>query len=230
MRMGNREIVMLCVCVGLAIASVSVLRLCLVVLGTPRTVWLEEYPRLADANRVVGATTAGFAQSLVDAVNDPILVSARMGECMSGLEESGSRTSTPASCIAVIDAGLRGNPASGELWAYKSDVIAGAGDFGTSMQAALRQAYRTAPREGWIAAGRVILGARLYPLLSGDLQDDVVGDLHLVLADKDLSQPLVERYATDPALRDAGRPAMRRLSATEVEGFIARVRRYLGLG
>jgi hypothetical protein len=213
--------------VGLVVILGSAVRLALVVTATPRSIWLDEYPRLADPARVVAAATTQRADFLAGLINDPALVSARVGECTVISGPSGPDTGALAGCLAVIAAGQAGSPTSGELWTFRAAALAGSGNFGPDFRDALGNSYRVASREGWIAAGRVVLGMRLYPLLPAELQNDVVHDLHRILRYPELSQTLVDQYVVDPALREAGAQALRSLPADEIVEFVGRVRHSL---
>jgi len=91
------------------------------------------------------------------------------------------------------------------------------------MMNALRNSYRTAPVEGWVASERVVLGLRLFPALPPDLQDGVRSDLALVLRETGLSQPLVDAYAGDALLRSAASAPLHALPADAMQGFVRMV-------
>ena len=199
--MHSRSLAIVAASFGAAIVLMSAARLGAVVLATPSSIWLDEYPRLADPGRLVSAKTLGFADSLVNLVNDPMPVTVRVSACAQVPGQPVVQDAALATCLAVLDTGTRASPALGELWAYKADVLARAGRFGADMQEALRRSYEAGAHEGWIAAGRVVLGLRLFPLLAGDLQGHVLDDLHLVLQSEALSGPVIDEYAHNPAIR-----------------------------
>jgi hypothetical protein len=127
-------------------------------------------------------------------------------------------------CLEEIDAALQAAPASGELWLFKASTLASAGTFGKPMITALRNAYRTAPTEGWIVSDRVILGLRLFPALSEDLQLSVRSDLNLVLHDARLARPLIDAYLTNAALRSSAETPIRDLPADAMNLFVQMAR------
>ena len=126
--------------------------------------------------------------------------------------------------MAIVDEALRASPASSELWLFKASQYAAAGNFGEEMMKSLRNSYRTAPREGWIASQRVLLGLRLFPALAPDLQASVSADLRLVLDYPQLSQPLVNAYATDSSLRAAAFAPLHALPTDALQHFVSLVR------
>ena len=135
-------------------------------------------------------------------------------------EDADDRTA----CLAQINEALQASPSNGELWFFKASTLAAEGDFGEAMMNALRNSYRTAPVEGWIASERVILGLRLFPILPPDLQGGVRSDLELVLGEPRLSQPLVDAYAGDSTLRAPAAVPLHALPADAMQRFVRMVR------
>jgi hypothetical protein len=84
--------------------------------------------------------------------------------------------------------------------------------------------YRTAAKEGWIAAGRVILGLRLYPVLSEDLKAKVGDDLALVIDYDQFSGALTATYLAEASLRKSAQPALEKLVPARLRKFIDLVR------
>ncbi len=205
------------VLLGAGIGLIATARLALVVAGTPPATWLQEYVRLADPSAATDARLAARAASLSGVIPDPMLYPAQMAPC-------GSRGEADPKCLAIIDAALKTAPASGDLWFYKAWTLMRNGDFSDKLLDALRNSYRVAPREGWIASGRVVLGMKIYPILPDDLQADARNDLALVVEAGQLAQPLASAYLADEALRNAAAEPIKALPAELIERFVRRVR------
>jgi hypothetical protein len=183
---------------GFIVGVTAVARLGVVVAATPPAVWLDGYPRFVDLSLPIDPSRASLADAAANLVQDPALIRARLGLC-----QQRSDAEDPAGqCIRVVDDALRAAPSSGELWLFKADRLMRAGQLAGSL-AALRQSYRMAPREGWIASARVVLGLQLYPLLPRDLQVATTDDLALVLELEEFLPPLRDAYGRDAALRAA---------------------------
>lgn len=207
--------------IGLSAGLVATARLGAVLAATPASVWLVEYPRLVDLSTPVAPTVRSRADYLAAYLDDPALFHARQAACVPASENgANARGERGADCLTVIDDTLRSNPSSGELWLLKAQVLMSQTGVGDEIFEALRNSYRTTPREGWIAAERVLAGLRLYPLLPADLQQDVLSDLELVLSDYRLAQPLTQAYPTDLALRRAGGEALRALPPDLLTRFV----------
>lgn len=126
--------------------------------------------------------------------------------------------------MALIDTALGADPSNGELWLYKvTSRLVRQRKLGSVSFDALRNSYFAAPIEGWIAAERVILGLRLYPVLPEDLQALVDRDLRLVLKSGQLAQRLIEAYASDSSLRAAATVPLRALPADLMSRFVKRI-------
>jgi hypothetical protein len=222
------QLVLTAVAVGAILAAVATVRLAAVTWATPADVWAEEYPPLLDASVSVDPGTLRFAKAVSHRVSDAALVRALGAVCFPGAQGGDAliagEQGDPAACLAVIDEGLLAAPSNGELWFFKASTLAAEGEFGDPMMSALRNSFRTAPEEGWIAAGRVVLGLRLFPVLAPDLQEDVQADLRLVTSNSRLAKRLVDAYAGDGSLRAAAALPLRALPAEEMQRFVRMVR------
>ena len=226
-RLSAGKLVLLFAAIGLSIGLFATLRLAAVVAATPESLWFAENPRLVDPALSVAPSTQSRAEALARLLDEPSLIRGRLPACHSVLDPTAdpgpAGTASDARCQEVIDAALRAAPSSGELWLFKAAVFVRSADIGAPAFAALRNSYRTAPREGWIASARVILGLRLWPFLPADLQASVRGDLALVLAN-DLAQPLADAYAGDFSLRRVAAPALQSLPKDLMDRFVSAVK------
>ncbi len=228
MKVPPRSTVLGLAAIGVVIGIVSTLRLGAVVAATPRGELFDELLRLADPAVTVGQGAADLADALSARLNDPALFRARMAFCEqaapaladAGPDAGGAADPTYQRCLDAIDDALRAGPSSGELWLYKAMVLAEASEVDEQTIAALRNSYRMSPREGWIATARSILGLRLYPLLPGDLQDDVRADLVMVMNNFTFAPTLAAAYAQDFSLRSAGAAALEMLPPDLLARFI----------
>lgn len=202
------------------IGALATLRLALVVAGTPRSSWLDEYPRMIEPDLAVSPAVLARTTAVSRVAADPSLARVQLAACRPANEI----------CRNEVDDALRVDPSSSELWSYRASLFVRTLDFREELYRSLRSSYVTGPREGWIAGGRVIFGLGLYPVLPEDLRGKVVGDLDLVLRNASLSGPLVERYATDPAFRTLAAPAFEQISPEVIEWFIGRVREVVRTG
>lgn len=219
-----RAIALFAILVGTFIGALATARLAAVVAATPMAMWLVEFPRLIDPTRPVSPSTAKQASSLAWIIADPLLLPAQFATCVP--TSVGALPSVNLDhCLSVVNAALAANPASGEVWLHKAVMFANLGTFGPAWSA-LRNACRTAPREGWIATERVIFGLRLYPALSDDLKLCIDRDLQLVLTWPLLAEPLARAYATDPLLRASAALPLRALPPEDISRFVNLVRHF----
>ena len=221
-----RRIVLALAFAGLVVTAIATVRLGAVVAATPARLWLIEYPRLVDLAEPADESTRSLAEWLVRFLDDPDLLRARIGVCAEIAGARGPNTGLE-SCLAVLDDALRANPSSGELWLFRASLLFYANELGPPIATALRYSYRTSPREGWLAAERILLGLRLYPLLPTDLQADVRSDLEMVMSNATFALPLLETYPRDPALRRAAAEALRDLRPDLLNKFVDMVRSYV---
>lgn len=224
MKISPRSLVLVLAVLGLSVGALATLRLAAVVLATPTTLWLQSYPRLLDGGRQDDAGWRSRAKSLTPLLNDPALMRARLEICVPESETDAARAAESGSCLLEIDNALRLTPTAADLWLVKAHLLLAGGEFGEPVFDALRVSYRVAPREGWIAAGRVVIGLRIFPLLPADLQDRVKHDLAIVLTYPTLSAPLVEAYTSDLTLRRAAAPALVDLPDQQFAAFAEIVR------
>jgi hypothetical protein len=219
-----RAITVLMSVIGLVVGVTATLRMAVVLAATPPSVWLAEFPPLVGGAIGTNPGVPLRAERIAQSINDPALVRSRLAACEAA-GKGGEGGSTPAtSCLAVLDAGLRAAPASGELWLTKADLLLRTEGFGPSVIAALRQSYSAARREGWIASSRVVFGLKLFPLLPDDLKTAAAGDLVLVLNYPVHARALMRAYVDDTALRQAAAPALEQLSPSLVDKFVRAVR------
>jgi hypothetical protein len=204
------------------VAAFASLRLAAVVSALPPAAWLDQVPLAVDPGHDDDPQVAGRAAAIANVIADPLLFGPQAAVCDSHEPDD------VATCERLLTAALAAAPASGELWLYKARVLAFNAQDDETMLAALRNSYRFAPREGWIAADRVVLGLTLYPLLPADLRSDVVGDLHLVLSlPSRFTTPVATAYATNQHVRTAADAALHLLAADDLNRFVARVRSHL---
>jgi hypothetical protein len=206
--MQARSYVLVLLAAGLVIGFASTLRLGAVVAATPTSLLFDEPLRLIDPDAEIGWDARARADAISERIGDPGLVRARVRSCQPDGETGQIDFEA---CLAAIEDGLAAGPASGELWLYKAMMMARSGEFGPGMADALRNAYRMAPHEGWIATPRVIFGLQLYPLLPDDVQEEVKADLVQIIGEGRLSHEVARAYALDPGVRDAGGAAVRSL-------------------
>ena len=225
-RLGTRaaRAVTLGVLAGLTlVAAFASLRLAAVVSATPPATWLEQVPLPVDPAHDGDPQIAGRAAAVSNVIADPLLFGPQAAVC--GSRDAGDG----AECSRIRAAALAAAPASGELWLFKARMLAFNARYDEPTLTALRNSYRFAAREGWIAADRVVLGLTLFPLLPADLRSDVVGDLHLVLSlPTRFTDPLAAAYFGNEHLRLAATDALHVLSADDLNRFVSRVRHQLG--
>ncbi len=217
-----RAVTLAVLCFMTFVAAFASVRLAAVVLATPTATWLDQVPLLVDPEHDDDAQMARRAAAVSNVIADPLLFTPQAAVCNSRDADD------VAACGRILDAALAAAPASGELWLFKARVLAFNARYDETTLAALRNSYRFAPREGWIAADRVVLGLTLYPLLPADLRSDVAADLHLVLSlPTRFAAPLATAYAGNEHLRVAATDALHVLSADDLNRFVARVRHAL---
>jgi len=218
------------VATGATLGLLACLRLAATLADTPSSLWLVEYSPLALAAVSVNERTRERAEQLATTISDPALVTARLAGCRTspwgGTEAIRSQVVRDAGveCAAVVNDGLLALPVSGELWLKRAMLAAETGEPDDHLFEALRKSFQTAPREGWIAGSRLVIGLRLYSALPEDLKALVTSDLRLVLSDQGLMAPLVDAVVTDEELR---RTTLAALASLPVEGqyaFVTAVR------
>jgi hypothetical protein len=211
--------------VGAAIGGIACLRLAAVVSATPSVTWLPELNALVRPRLAVGERTRARAALVDRFIADPTLMLALFPGCGAGAASpsAGDGAAAPR-CLDVIEATLQEAPWSGELWYAKALYLARAGEGEAPLFEALRMSWRTAPKEGWVAGGRVLLALRLYPTLPEDLRARASEDLALILEYDQYSDPLVTSYAADQSLRTTAQPALEKLSPLQLKKFIDIVR------
>lgn len=218
MSISSRNLVLGLATVGLVLGALATFRLGAVVSATPANLWLDPYPRLVDLNASIDEGTRDRAAFLATVLGDPTLLRGAIDLCIRGGGSSGAG-GTPAECLETIDTALRAVPSSGELWLQKARLLLMSDGLGEPVYESLRNSYRVSPKEGWIAASRVVVGLRIYGSLPKDLRDHVKDDMGLVMQRRNLSAAVVAVYANDPSFREAARPALEDLSPTLVNAF-----------
>lgn len=224
------RLTLLMVVVGIGVSTVATMRLAAVVAASPVAVWSIVYPRLVDATVPVDPETQSRALWLSGLISDPALFRSELPLCLGDADvqtEGQTANGNGGNCLALIDDALRAAPSNGELWLFKASMMISRGDFGESTFNALRNSFRVAPVEGWIASGRVVLGLRLYSALPADLQDRVDQDLRLVLRFPTLVRPLAEAYASDSLLRASAAPVLRGLPGDLMQAFVGNIQSVL---
>ena len=223
------------VLVMVAVAAIGGLfasaRLGLLVVAMPTPVWLTEFSPLVGQPADADPTVRRLAERLADNLADSALVRGRHAACLEEVAAAnkaadvGHRTAALAACLAVIDDGLAANPLSGELWLERARLLSASGVFDAPLQTALRQSYATGPREGWIAAARLILALRLQPLLPPEFTPLILSDLGIVLQSRSLATALVDAYVTEDDLRPTTNAALESLpDIAAQERFVSWVR------
>jgi len=221
-RRWRRRISLVSLLVIALIGAAATLRLAIVVAATPLSLWLVEVPRLIDWRFAEDTALASRARAAATRVSDPVEFTSQIGACARPTDQADT------TCSQLVDNALTSDPSSGELWLFKAWEQLRSGDLGASTWDALRNSYRFAPREAWLAADRVVVGLRVFPLLPDDLRNDVVSDLHLLLGSwSSQSAPLVQAYAADERLRDTATDALHSLSADEIQRFVSEVKRHI---
>jgi hypothetical protein len=206
-------------------------RLGLIVLATPPASWLTEFGPLTGPPGEADATVRRLADRLAGNLSDAALVRGRHAACLDEVEAANAaadyarRIAGLEACIAIVDDGLAADPASGELWLERARLLSASGIFDERLQTALARSYASSPREGWIAASRVVLGLRLEPLLPPDFAGNIERDLGTVLQSRALATPLVDAYLADEALRVTTNAALQSLpDVAAQERFVSWVR------
>ena len=219
----GRRFVLTMTLAGFCIAVVAGVRLAAMVWATPAAHLLLEDPRLVDMAVADDAAAAKRQLALTRWIDAPRLHVVALSSCLKQMSSAPDAAGDGGRrCQGEIDAALRLMPMSSELWLFKAQLLFRQGEF-APMAEALTQSYKAGPREGWIAAGRVVLGLRVYPLLPAKLQDLVLDDLKMAIANPDLSTLLVQAYYSDSTLRQSAKPVLERLNAQELEEFLHRV-------
>jgi hypothetical protein len=219
MKASPRFVVLALAVIGISVGALATLRLAAVVSGTPVSLWLESYPRLLGGELQEATGWQSRAKSLAPLLGDPALMRAQLESCLVAEEPGSTQPANAIDCVKGIDNALQLAPFSGELWLERARRLLLAGEFGEPVFETLRIAYRVAPREGWIASGRVVLGLRMFPLLPSDLRGRVKDDLGIVLTNTQLSAPLVDAYAKDLTLRQAAEGAFAALPSAQMAEF-----------
>jgi hypothetical protein len=200
-------------------------RLGAIVASTPPSTWLAEFNALVRPRLAVDPAIRERAVLVGRYIDDPALMLARYPGCDSQPAAADAGVAaTESACLAIIEETLGQAPYSGELWYAKGLWLARAGQVDETLFESLRMSYRTAPLEGWIASGRVLLGLRLYAELPDDLKQRVGDDLVLVLQYDQFSDALTSSYAADEAFRKLAQPALEKLTPQQLRAFIDLVR------
>lgn len=220
-RTRGRRAVLVMTLVCMALAAFSIVRLGISVSASPRSQLLVEPVRYVSPSVRADAAAVTRADAAARILDDAGFIRARIEHCRA--EEDG-RAIDKATCLAVVDDALRASPSSGELWLLRASLLAQFGEFGDPLRIALRNSFAGAPLEGWIVTPRLDLELRLYPVLPPDLQEQARIDLGSVLADTVQAHALAARYARDPTMRNAGKPAFDGMAPELVSRFVAFVR------
>ncbi len=229
-----RVAVLVAVAAAALCGLVASARLGLIVLATPAPAWLADVSPLIGPASTAEMTVRRLATRLADDLADSALVRGRHADCAAEIDAATAagdvprRASAIEACLAAVDDGLAANPTSGELWLERARLLSLSGIFDERLQTALRQSYAATPREGWIAASRVVLAFRLQPLLPDEFVPLAVRDLGTVLQSRALAIPLVDAYLADEALRGVVNRAVESVPGVEAqERFVSMVRRRL---
>lgn len=201
----------------LALAAITIVagaRIALVLSATPTEYWLTELYALVQMGVPVDTATLHRAEQLSKYLDDPAFVLTRLPACT---EDASNNAGT---CLEVIDAGLSAIPTSGELWLARAHMLLAGGYADEEFLAALRESYRYAPREGWIAGQRVVLALGAYQLLPDELKQKAREDLELVLTASTLVQPLVDAYVDNPRFREIAKSAVEQISTEGQASFL----------
>lgn len=227
----GRKLVVSIFLAAAAVCALASLRLAAVVLATPSAFWLVEFAPTLQVGIVVDPATKARANRLASVIRDPQLAMARFPDCEVARADTPARAPTSVVyCANVIDAGLTAAPILGEFWLRKAELIAGQGYEDSSLFEAMRNSYLTAPREGWIAGTRVVLGLRLFRILPDELKKSLIGDLVLVAGDHSLSGTLVQAYIADPAVRATLLDLLDQIPSPQKSTLLESVRAAAGTG
>ena len=217
------SLVLLAVCA--AVLGLATVRLAMVTAATPPPLWLVEYAPLLPEPGSVSAETSARAQGMSRFVSDPRLATARLAPCIDARAAAGeagdlvARQAATRACLGLVEALLATAPLSGELWLQKALFRFELGDF-AGFEDSLRLSYRTAPREGWVAARRAPLGVATHAALPDDLKALVMGDLALLLSHQSLAASFVARFVADADFREQALPLIEALPEAEQETFV----------
>lgn len=226
MRAAHGRTLSLVLLVGCAVVlGIATVRLAMVTAATPSNLWLVEQPALLPAVGTVAIETSDRARWASRFVADPRLATALLGPCTdasAAARVSGDLVALQAatqSCLGIVEESLALAPLSGELWLQKALLQFSLGDF-PGFEESLRFSYRTAPREGWVAARRAPLGVTTHAQLPDDLKAAVMGDLALLLTHKSLADAFVARFVADEGFREQALPLIEALPEAEQETFV----------
>ena len=201
------------------------MRLALVTAATPPALWLVEYPPLLPTPGLVDEEISDRARRVSEYLSDPRLATALLGPCTdarAAAEQAGDLVALQAAtraCLDLVDEAIANAPFSGELWLQKAFLQSVFGDV-SGFEDSLRASYRTAPREGWVAARRAPLGVTSYGRLPEDLRPLVMNDLALLLTHKSLADSFVARFVADERFRAVALPLIEALPAADQETFL----------
>lgn len=217
MSIAPRSLVLVLATVGILLGGLATFRLGAVVSATPASLWLDPYPRMSDPNADMDAGARERATFLAGLLGDASLLRGAIDMCLR--TNGGPEGQGPQACVETIDRALRAVPSSGELWLQKARLLLLTDGVSEPVFTALRESWRVAPREGWIAGARVVVGVRIYPSLPADLQQAVTNDILLVMQNPPLNAALVASYAADPAFRQIAAPVLAQLPPEVVHDF-----------
>jgi hypothetical protein len=224
-------VVLFLAALGAILGCVFALRLGLIVLASPASVWLSDFAPLTASVGEADPFSRRLAETLSDNFADNALVRSRLAICEGELAAASEapdlerRASALSHCLRVVDDGLRAVPVSSELWLARVRYLSNSGIFDETLQTALRRSYETGPREGWIGANRLVVALRLKPLLPPEFDADIQRDIGIVLESRSLAAPFVDAYVTDAALREVAGPMIEALpNVAAQERFVGWVR------
>ncbi len=215
-----RRAVLIMTLICLAASSIAIVRLGVSVAASPTSLLLVEPVRYIEPSVRADPATVARADAAALMFDDAGLIRSRSEHCRRGE----GKAIDQAKCLAVVDDALRASPSSGELWLLRATLLAQFGELGEPLRTALRNSFTVAPLEGWIAVPRLGLELSLYPVLPAELREQARSDLGRVLADPVQAHMLAARYARDPAMRQAGKPAFDGMPQELVTRFVAFVR------
>ena len=191
----------------LALMLVATIRLLLVEAVVPSHVWLDELRRL-DTKSTAGALVgANFAGGLERAIADPSFVHNAYAGCVRDLksaEESGvddAYSDALRRCLAAVDQALLAAPAQSDLWLERVRLLLLLDGSQEESLGALRNSYRTGPREGWIGVRRIPIALRLWADLPDDLRAAAREDLRLAMTKTVLINAVAATYIKDFSVR-----------------------------
>jgi hypothetical protein len=172
-------------------------RLTLTIAATPEELWLTEFAPLTTV--VARDPAPASPEKIAGWIVDPAVARSLIDACPVAV-------TTPAeanSCRQAVEYGLAAAPSSSELWLARARLLVATGIVDERFTESLRNSYRTAPLEVWVAAERLPFALQMRALLPEDFGADIGADIAMVIGNRRWAEPLIAAYIADPFLRES---------------------------